>query len=299
MNEINIVDPKENYNPKKDPNYTACLDHGFVRLVDVMGNDAAIVQAARVSYGQGTKSVRADRGLIFYLMQHRHTTPFEMVEFKFHCRMPIFVARQWIRHRTANVNEMSGRYSIMEEVFWSPSMDDLRKQSTTNRQGSLEDETIPIPEAKEIQKTFQEDQKHLYEEYQHYLKVGVAREVARGNLPLSIYTEWYWKIDLHNLLHFLELRLDAHAQKEIRVFAQAMAEFVKKCCPVAWEAFEEHVLHASKFSRQESEILSQILSENDLWDEVETRRIQQLENEEASPPRIERELANLKRRLLR
>lgn len=296
--EIKPVDPKEGYDPKTDPNCTVCLDHGFVRLIEVMGDDSSIVQAARVSYGKGTKSVRADRSLIFYLMQHRHTTPFEMVEFKFHCKMPIFVARQWIRHRTANVNEMSGRYSIMEEVFWAPTLEDLRKQSTTNRQGSLEEETVPIPEAKEIQKSFQEDQHRLYEEYEHYLSVGVAREVARANLPLSIYTEWYWKIDLHNLLHFLHLRLDAHAQKEIRIFAEAMAQFVRKACPIAWEAFEEHALHATSLSRSESLLVSQIAQEKELWPEIEALRLEQLKKEEASEARIERELSDLRRRLL-
>ncbi|OGQ05993.1 MAG: hypothetical protein A2W61_07820 [Deltaproteobacteria bacterium RIFCSPLOWO2_01_44_7] len=297
MGEITQVNPKEDYDIKSDPNYIPCLDKGFVRLVEVMGDDSSIVQSARVSYGKGTKSVRADRALIFYLMQHRHTTPFEMVEFKFHCKMPIFVARQWIRHRTANVNEMSGRYSIMEDVFWIPETEDLRKQSVTNRQGSSEEEAVAIPEAKEIQKSFQEDQKRLYEEYQHYLKVGVAREVARANLPLSIYTEWYWKIDLHNLLHFLSLRLDAHAQKEIRVFAEAMAHFVKQYCPIAWEAFEEHVLHTTTLSHSEAELLSKALKEKGLWPEIEEKRLNQLKKEEASDVRIQRELSDLRRRL--
>ena len=298
MSEFNPVDPKEGYDIKSDPNCVPCLDHGFVRLVEAMGDDASIVQAARVSYGKGTKSVRADRALIFYLMQHQHTTPFEMVEFKFHCKMPIFVARQWIRHRTANVNEMSGRYSVMEDTFWVPSLEDLRKQSATNRQGSVEGEIISEPEAKEIQKTFVEDQKRIYEEYQHYLEVGVAREVARANLPLSIYTEWYWKIDLHNLLHFLQLRLDAHAQKEIRVYAEAIGYFVKQKCPVTWESFEEHILFANKLSKNEGELLSTLIQKNDLWPQIEEARVNQLKKEEASPARIERELANLRKRLL-
>lgn len=298
MSEFSPTDTKENYDPKMDPNYIPCLDHGFVRLVEVMGDDASIVQAARVSYGKGTKSLRADRALIFYLMQHQHTTPFEMVEFKFHTKMPIFVARQWIRHRTANVNEVSGRYSIMEDTFWSPTLEDLRKQSATNRQGSVEGDVISEPEAREIQKTFIEDQQRVYEEYQHYLSVGVAREVARANLPLSIYTEWYWKIDLHNLLHFLQLRLDAHAQKEIRIFAEAMAHFVKQKCPMVWESFEEHILFANKLSKNEGALLSAVILGNGLWPEIEAKRLEQLKKEEASPARIERELGDLKQRLL-
>src|SRR3989338_7011843 len=202
MGEITQVNPKEDYDIKSDPNYIPCLDKGFVRLVEVMGDDSSIVQSARVSYGKGTKSVRADRALIFYLMQHRHTTPFEMVEFKFHCKMPIFVARQWIRHRTANVNEISGRYSGMEEVFWKPSVDDLRKQAVTNRQGSTDDH-LEGAFAQNIVREISEEQKRLYKQYESYMAAGVAREVARANLPVSLYTEWYWKIDLHNLLHFL------------------------------------------------------------------------------------------------
>ncbi|MDO8608414.1 MAG: FAD-dependent thymidylate synthase [Phaeospirillum sp.] len=299
MNEFQPIDSKEGYDPTQDPHCIPCLDHGFVRLVDTMGDDACIVQAARVSYGQGTKSVRADRALIFYLMQHQHTTPFEMVEFKFHCRMPIFVARQWIRHRTANVNEVSGRYSVMEDVFWVPSLDDLRKQSNTNRQGSVEGEIISEPEAREIQKSFQDDQQKIYEEYQHYLDVGVAREIARANLPLSIYTEWYWKIDLHNLLHFLRLRLDAHAQKEIRVYAEAMAHFVKEKCPSAWAAFEEHQLFATHLSQSETKLVAEVMEENNLWTKVEEKRLAQLKNEEASETRIEREIADLRRRLVK
>lgn len=297
MVEINPVDPKEDYDLKKDPNCIPCLDKGFVRLVEVMGGDHSIVQAARVSYGKGTKSVRADKALIHYLMQHRHTTPFEMVEFKFHCRMPIFVARQWIRHRTANVNEVSGRYSIMEECFWEPSADDLRKQSGTNRQGST-GEHLEGEAAAKIIKEFQEEQKQLYQQYESYLGAGVAREIARANLPLSLYTEWYWKIDLHNLLHFLSLRLDPHAQKEIRVFAEAMATFVKKHCPIAWEAFEEHFLNAVTFSQTEGKILSEVIQKNNLWKEIETKRLEELKKEEATDARIQRELTDLKRRLI-
>lgn len=298
MSEIEKVDPKDNFDPKNDPHCIPCLDQGFVRLVEVMGGDHSIVQAARVSYGRGTKSVRADRALIFYLMQHRHTTPFEMVEFKFHCRMPIFVARQWIRHRTANVNEMSGRYSVMEDKFWIPAIEDFRTQSQTNRQGDQDAPPIQETVAKKLRKTFEEEQKLLYQHYEKYLEAGVAREVARANLPLSIYTEWYWKIDLHNLLHFLHLRLDPHAQKEIRVFAQAMAEFVKEHCPIAWEAFEEHFLNASQLSRSEKTLLSNLIEEKALWKEIEAKRLAQLKEEGASETRIQRELADLKQRLL-
>ena len=280
-----------------DPNSIQCLDHGFVRLVEVMGNDASIVQAARVSYGKGTKKSQVDRALIFYLMQHRHTTPFEMVEFKFHCKMPIFVARQWIRHRTANVNEISGRYSVMEEVFWQPSVDDLRKQAVTNRQGSTDDH-LEGAFAQNIVREISEEQKRLYKQYESYMAAGVAREVARANLPVSLYTEWYWKIDLHNLLHFLSLRMDPHAQKEIRVFAEAMAVFVKKQCPVAWEAFEEHVLHGAQLSAGDLKILSEVLHKNDVWNQIEAAKRSQLAKEEASPARIDRELADLKKKLI-
>ena len=294
--EIKPVDPKEGYNPDKDPDCIRCLDHGFVRLVDVMGSDASIVQAARVSYGKGTKNVRFDRALIHYLMQHRHTTPFEMVEFKFHCKMPIFVARQWIRHRTANVNEVSGRYSVMEEVFWQPIAEDLRKQSSTNRQGST-DEHLEGTAAEKIVQEFQEEQRKLYQQYESYLAAGVAREVARSNLPLSLYTEWYWKIDLHNLLHFLSLRMDAHAQLEIRVFAEAMGVFVKRHCPIAWESFEEHVMGGSHLSRGDVAILSAAIQANDLWKVIEAAKRKELAKEEATPARIERELADLKKKL--
>lgn len=297
MTEIQPVNPKEGRTPEQDLDCIACLDKGFVRLVEVMGGDHSIVQAARVSYGKGTKSVRADRALIHYLMQHRHTTPFEMVEFKFHCRMPIFVARQWIRHRTANVNEVSGRYSIMEESFWEPAPEDLRKQSGTNRQGST-GEHLEGDAAQKIVKEFSDQQKTLYRQYENCLEAGVAREIARTNLPLSLYTEWYWKIDLHNLLHFLSLRLAPHAQKEIRVYAEAMAAFVKKLCPIAWEAFEEHVLNAVTFSQTEAKIVSGVIHKNNLWKEIERRRTEQLKKEEASEARIQRELADLKKRLL-
>lgn len=295
--EIQPIDPKEGYRPENDPNCITCLNYGFVRLVEVMGSDHSVVQAARVSYGKGTKSLRADRALIHYLLQHKHTTPFEMIEFKFHCRMPIFVARQWIRHRTANVNEVSGRYSIMEEMFWEPTPEDIRKQSFTNRQGSTNEAVTPAT-AEKICKEFIAEQKKLYQQYEGYLKEGMAREVARANLPLSLYTEWYWKIDLHNLLHFLQLRMDAHAQQEIRVFACAMAEFVKRHCPIVWEAFEEHQLHAAQFSASERKLLAELIEKNGLWKEIEQKRTAQLKADEATDKKIERELENLRNRLL-
>lgn len=223
------------------------LDHGFVALVDVMPRlvpegktaDSAIVQAARVSYGEGTKKVSEDRGLVRYLLRHRHTTPFEMVEFKFHIAMPIFVARQWIRHRTANVNEYSARYSIVPDRFYRPTIDNVRKQSTTNRQGG--EEPIEVGTAEAFLGLL-EDSEKLYERYLELTEQGVARELARAALPVSVYTEWYWKCDLHNLFHFLSLRMDSHAQQEIRVFAEAMYDLIKPIVPVAAEAFEEYRL---------------------------------------------------------
>ena len=234
------------------------LDHGFVRLVDYMGDDGAIVQAARVSYGKGTKKVSRDRELIRYLLGHQHTSPFEMVEFKFHVKLPIFVARQWIRHRTANVNEYSGRYSVMKEEFYQPEADQIRLQSEVNKQGRSDD-----PAPAELRDDFlthsAEMQKRAYEKYNGYLTAGLARELARVNLPLSLYTEWYWKIDLHNLMHFLKLRIDPHAQYEIRQYALAMGEIVKVVCPISWEAFEDYILHAQRFSAIELKILKKTL----------------------------------------
>ena len=282
---------------KNDPNCISVLDKGFVRLIDTMGDDHSIVQAARVSYGAGTKSARADRALIFYLMQHKHTTPFEMVEFKFHCRMPIYVARQWIRHRTANVNEISGRYSVMEDRFWVPALEDFRTQAGTNRQGEQDAPPIDEATAQKLRDLFEQEQRQLYRNYESYLATGVAREIARANLPLSLYTEWYWKIDLHNLFHFLHLRLDPHAQKEIRVFAEAMAHFVKEKTPIAWEAFEEYVLRASHLSHAERILLAEVIDEKGLWGEIESRRLAQLKEEGATSRRVERELSDLKKRL--
>ena len=236
------------------------LDRGFVRLVDYMGSDAAIVQAARVSYGEGTKRVQDDRNLIRYLMRHRHTSPFEMVEFKFHVKLPIFVARQWIRHRSASVNEYSGRYSVMKEEFYLPAEADIRYQSTVNKQGRSEEEVPPALRRKFLDYLIR-SQKEAYEAYHEFIEADLARELARINLPLSLYTEWYWKIDLHNLFHFLRLRMDAHAQKEIREYANVMADMVKAVCPLAYEAFLDYTVNAITFSAPELRILREWLGD--------------------------------------
>ncbi len=235
------------------------LDHGFVRMVDYMGGDDSIVQAARVSYGKGTKKVSQDRGLIRYLMRHRHTTPFEMVEFKFHVKLPIFVARQWIRHRTANVNEYSGRYSVMKEEFYIPPKEEIRFQSTVNKQGRDEEE-VPEELKEKFVQFLQKANQTGYQQYSDLVEEGLARELARIGLPLSLYTEWYWKIDLHNLFHFLALRMDPHAQKEIRDYAVVMSEMVKTVCPMAWEAFEDYRFDAACFSGPELKILRKSLA---------------------------------------
>jgi len=232
-----------------------CLNAGFVRLVDYMGGDESIVQAARVSYGRGTKSVNEDRGLIRYLMRHMHTTPFEMVELKFHVKLPIFVARQWIRHRTANVNEYSGRYSIMNDEFYVPEEAAVHFQSLSNRQGRSEGE-VPADLRAKVLEMLVASQRRSYADYEQMLESDIARELARINLPLSLYTEWYWKIDLHNLFHFLQLRMDVHAQYEIRVYADAMSEIAKKVAPIAWEAFDDYLLRSEKFSRLELKVIT-------------------------------------------
>lgn len=234
------------------------LDKGFVRLIDYMGGDSRIVQSARVSYGSGTKSYRQDRGLIHYLMKNWHTSPFEQVQLSFHTKMPIFVARQWVRHRTARLNEISGRYSIMKDEFYVPEPQQIRYQSESNKQGRSED-CVPWEEAQAIIAEFEQDQKQIYGHYQQLLDKNVARELARANLPLSLYTEWYWQIDLHNLFHFLRLRIDPHAQYEIRVYGEAMAECAKAVAPLAYEAFEEHILNSVAFSRSECEALVAML----------------------------------------
>lgn len=227
-----------------------CLDHGFVRLVDYMGDDSSIVQSARVSYGKGTKSVREDTTLIRYLMRHQHTSPFEMVELKFHIRLPIFVARQWIRHRTANVNEYSGRYSEMTDDFYIPEQEQIRTQDEVNKQGRSDKQFDDVT-SREVIQSMEQHQKESYNEYLNYLEKGVAREIARINLPLSSYTEWYWKIDLHNLFRFLKLRLDWHAQYEIRVYAEVIASIVKELYPISYQAFSDYVLNSVTFSYAE------------------------------------------------
>jgi thymidylate synthase (FAD) len=236
-----------------------CLDKGFVRLVDYMGSDARIVQAARVSYGAGTKTVREDKGLIDYLIRNWHTSPFEQVQLTFHTKMPIFVARQWVRHRTARLNEISGRYSIMKDEFYVPDPEQIRLQSKDNKQGRSEERFTETEEA-DILALLEGDQKTMYGHYEELLERNVARELARTNLPVSLYTEWYWQIDLHNLFHFLRLRLDGHAQYEIRVYAEAMAQCAKAVAPFAYEAFEEHILSSVTFSKRESEALAARLS---------------------------------------
>lgn len=238
------------------------LDKGFVRLVDYMGGDQRIVQAARVSYGEGTKSFRQDRGLINYLMKNWHTSPFEQVQLTFHTKMPIFVARQWVRHRSARLNEISGRYSVMKDEFYLPSPEQVRYQSESNKQGRS-DECVPLEQAMAIIDRLEQDQKQVYGHYQEMLEQNVARELARTNLPISLYTEWYWQIDLHNLFHFLHLRLDPHAQYEIRAYAEAIGRCAKAVAPLAYEAFEEHVLGAVSFSRGECEALVAVMDGRD------------------------------------
>ena len=234
-----------------------CLDKGFVRLVDCMGGDDAIVQAARVSYGKGTSKVSQDRGLIRYLMRHRHTTPFEMVEFKFHCKMPIFVARQWVRHRTANINEYSLRYSEARDEFYYPDPKHIEFQSALNMQGRMGEVSDDLKQ--KVQDYFKEISERSFEIYSELNNAGVARELARAILPVNLYTEWYWKNDLHNLLHFIGLRSDDHAQYEIRVFSDAMAKSVKAAAPFAWEAYQDYVIEGMRFSKIEQSLLEKKL----------------------------------------
>ena len=234
------------------------LDKGFVRLVDYLGSDQRIVQSARVSYGNGTKTVSQDAGLIDYLLRHQHTSPFEQVVFTFHVKMPIFVARQWVRHRTGRMNEVSGRYSIMKDEFYVPETKDIEPQSKDNKQGRS-DEPFDEDKAKEIQAALQKGQKDSYDSYSELLDTGLAREVARINLPLSLYTEFYWQMDLNNLFRFLKLRLDGHAQYEIRQYAQVMLELVRKVCPLAVASFENDMNRAVSFTGEEMEALRAVL----------------------------------------
>ncbi|MCK8783439.1 FAD-dependent thymidylate synthase [Roseomonas sp. NAR14] len=246
------------------------LDHGFLRVIDYMGDDAAIVQAARVSYGAGTKATNEDRGLIRYLMRHRHSTPFEMCEIKYHVKLPIFVARQWIRHRTANVNEYSARYSILDREFYVPAPEHLAAQSASNRQGR--GAVLEGAEAAEVLDLLRQDAARNYDHYAAMLnedaegnpvdpaRQGLARELARMNLTLNTYTQWYWKTDLHNLLGFLSLRADAHAQYEIRVYAEAMLETVRAWVPHAFEAFRDYRMGAVTLSAQMLAVVRRMLA---------------------------------------
>ena len=237
------------------------LDHGFVRVIDYMGDDSAIVQAARVSYGKGTKAVQNDEGLIRYLMRHWHSTPFEMCEVKFHVKLPVFVARQWIRHRTANVNEYSARYSILDREFYIPAPEHLAAQSTVNNQGR--GELLEGEEAARVLETLKDDASRAYDHYEQMLsqdgQKGLARELARMNLPANVYTQWYWKVDLHNLLHFLRLRADAHAQYEIRVFAETMCNIVRDWVPLTYSAFEDYRLGGAALSGKAVDCLKRML----------------------------------------
>ena len=247
----------------------AALDHGFVRVIDYMGDDTAIVQSARVSYGKGTKKISNDKGLIKYLMRHWHSTPFEMCEIKLHVKLPIFIARQWIRHRTANVNEYSARYSILDKEFYIPSVENLASQSQINKQGRAEN--LSPEEAEKVIGLLKSDAEQTYRNYEVMLNensdgetldessMGIARELARMNLTLNTYTQWYWKIDLNNLLHFLALRADAHAQYEIRVYADIILDIVKKWVPVTYEAFEDYRVGGTQLSAKEILILKKII----------------------------------------
>jgi thymidylate synthase (FAD) len=246
------------------------LDHGLVRVIDYMGDDAAIVQAARVSYGRGTRRVSEDSGLIRYLMRHRHSTPFEMCEIKYHVKLPIFVARQWIRHRTANVNEYSARYSILDREFYLPAPEHLAAQSAANRQGR--GDVLAGDEAAHVLDMLREDATRCYDHYAEMLnedaagealdpsRQGLARELARMNLTLNTYTQWYWKIDLYNLFHFLSLRADAHAQYEIRVYAEAMLRTVEAWVPLAYQAFRDYRLGAATLSAQMLAVVRRMLA---------------------------------------
>ena len=265
-----------------------CLDKGFVRLVDSMGGDDAIVQAARVSYGQGTSKVSQDRGLIRYLMRHRHTTPFEMVEFKFHCKMPIFVARQWVRHRTANINEYSLRYSEARDEFYFPDPEHIQFQSALNKQGRSGE--VPLELKQKVLDYFKEISERSFTMYQELNEEGIARELARSLLPVNIYTEWYWKNDLHNLLHFIGLRSDSHAQYEIRVYSDAMAVSVKAVAPFAWEAYQDYVVHGMRFSRIEQNLLEKQLPPRVVDDILEDVAYQITATMHKNKPRAEADL---------
>ena len=246
------------------------LDHGFIRVIDYMGDDSSIVQSARVSYGKGTKKVSTDDGLIRYLMRYRHSTPFEMCEIKYHVKLPIFIARQWIRHRTANVNEYSARYSILDKEFYLPAKDQLAAQSQSNRQGR--GDVLQGKQAEEVLNILKDDATRTYDNYEKLLnerfdgtkidenKIGLARELARMNLTLNTYTQWYWKTDLLNLLNFLFLRADDHAQYEIRVYAQTMLDTVKRWVPITYQAFMDYRVGAAEISSKGLKIIKSMIS---------------------------------------
>ena len=246
------------------------LDHGFIRVIDYMGDDSSIVQSARVSYGKGTKKVSTDEGLIKYLMRHRHSTPFEMCEIKYHVKLPIFIARQWIRHRTANVNEYSARYSILDKEFYLPAKEQLAAQSQSNRQGR--GDVLQGKQAEDVLNILKDDATRTYDNYEKLLnerfdgtkidenKVGLARELARMNLTLNTYTQWYWKTDLLNLLNFLFLRADNHAQYEIRVYADKMLDTVKKWVPITYQAFMDYRVGAAEISSKGLKVIKSMIS---------------------------------------
>lgn len=241
--------------------YYRVLDHGFVSLVDYMGSDDAVEQAARVSYGAGTRKLSETRGLIRYLRRHHHTTPSEMVELKFHCAMPMFVARQWIRHRTASVNELSARYSLMPLLFYAPPAEQFQLQSRSNKQGRAGD--APADVYREAVQRWEKLRADASATYRWMLEEDVAREIARIDLPLSTYTQWYWKIDLHNLLHFLSLRVDTRAQWEIQEFGRAIAGMVKRVAPLSYEAWVDYDLESRPLTRAERDVLSRVVSANE------------------------------------
>jgi thymidylate synthase (FAD) len=268
------------------------LDHGFIRVVDYMGDDGAVVQAARVSYGRGTKRVSEDRALVTYLIRHRHTTPFEMCEIKFHVKLPIFVARQWIRHRTANVNEYSARYSILDKEFYLPAPEHLAAQSETNRQGR--GQVLEGEEARRVLDLLRADAARNYDHYLEMLnegpdgkpadpgRAGLARELARMNLTLNLYTQWYWKIDLHNLMHFIALRADPHAQYEIRAYAETLLHVLDRWVPMTAAACREHVIGGARLSATALKVVRRM---------VRGEKVTQ--GESGLPPREWRELAAL------
>ncbi|WP_341764309.1 FAD-dependent thymidylate synthase [Candidatus Tisiphia endosymbiont of Beris chalybata] len=257
------------------------LDHGFIRVIDYMGDDSSIVQAARVSYGKGTKQLNQDKGLIYYLMRHKHTTPFEMCDIKFHIKLPIFVARQWIRHRTASVNEYSARYSILGNEFYLPARENLASQSLTNKQGRS-NEDIPKEVADKVLALLEKDAKMCYQHYTEIMNqdeqgniidpnaIGITRELARMNLTLNYYTEWYWKVNLHNLLNFLLLRADPHAQYEIRVYADKMLEIVQKWLPLTYGAFNEYRIEGFNISKKGLAVIKKLLNNENITQETST-----------------------------